>query len=96
MSTPADGTAATTGAPASPPAISAEPPVGLMDLGVLVVVIGLAVWYLYRKLWSRRGGCAGCGKGSGVSCGMGRLSRGCADDKRSGGGEVRFDRSRKP
>lgn len=47
------------------PEISAERPVGLVDIVLVAGVVGIALWYLYRILWTRRGGCSGCAKGRG-------------------------------
>ncbi|WP_147431064.1 hypothetical protein [Thiocapsa rosea] len=47
--------------------ISAEQPVGWLDLAVVAAVVAVALVYLYGKLWRRGGRCDGCGKGA---CGV--------------------------
>ncbi|MCW2306952.1 hypothetical protein [Rhodobium gokarnense] len=34
---------------------------GLLDYAVLGLIVGAALFYLYRRLWRRRGDCGGCG-----------------------------------
>lgn len=45
------------------PDISAEPATSWVDWTVVIAVLAVSVWYLYRKLWARRGDCGGCAKG---------------------------------
>jgi hypothetical protein len=54
--------------------ISAEQPVGWVDLAVVAAVVGVALVYLYVKLWRRRGRCGGCGNGASGSCGVDRMA----------------------
>jgi uncharacterized membrane protein len=56
------------------PEISAEAPLTLLDLGVVAAVVLVAAWYLYRRLWRRRGACGGCAEGNG-SCAVQRANR---------------------
>lgn len=49
-------------APPATPDISADRASGWMDWAVVAAVLVVAVWYLYRTLWAKRGGCAGCAK----------------------------------
>jgi hypothetical protein len=58
--------------PAPAIVISAEQPIGWVDLAVLATVVGVALVYLYVKLWRRGGRCDGCGKGG--ACGVERVS----------------------
>ncbi|QVL48204.1 MAG: hypothetical protein KFB96_21665 [Thiocapsa sp.] len=51
--------------------ISAEQPAGWVDLAVVAAVVGVALVYLYRKLWRRGGRCDGCGQGA---CGVERVA----------------------
>jgi hypothetical protein len=51
--------------------ISAEQPVGWVDLAVVAAVVAVALVYLYVKLWRRGGRCDGCGKGA---CGVERVA----------------------
>jgi len=47
--------------------IATEPGAGWLDLGVTALVIAVAVYYLYRKLWRNQGRCSDCGsKGQGA------------------------------
>ena len=44
-------------------------PVALWDLALVGVIILVALVYLYRKLWLKRGACSDCtSKGSGSGC----------------------------
>lgn len=51
--------------------ISAEQQFTLVDVGLVAAVVAVALWYLYRQLWTRRGQCGGCAKGAG-SCAVQR------------------------
>lgn len=95
MSAPDPGSTATTEAPAPAVDISAETPLGLVDMAVVGLVVAFAVWYLYRKLWARRGSCDGCAKGSGNACGARRLSQACEDGKPDAV-EIPVDRIQRP
>lgn len=39
-----------------------------LDIGVVVLVIAVALVYLYRKLWKKRGACAECAGNGCSSC----------------------------
>ncbi|MBB4305418.1 hypothetical protein GGD81_004495 [Rhodobium orientis] len=55
-------TTATTEAPASGAIIlERHEAQGLLDYAVLGLIVAAAVFYLYRRLWRRRGDCGGCG-----------------------------------
>jgi uncharacterized membrane protein len=34
----------------------------LMDIGILLLIIAAAFFYLYHKLWRKRGACPDCGQ----------------------------------
>jgi hypothetical protein len=57
----------TTGTTTEPavPDISAEHHFGWADTAVTVAIVAAAGYYLYRKLWRRRGACGECGDGKG-------------------------------
>jgi hypothetical protein len=45
--------------------VKAEQEFALADMGVVLAVIAVAVVYLYRRLWRKRGACAECGNKDG-------------------------------
>ena len=47
--------------------VSADQPFSMVDVGVVLAVVALAVYYLYRKLWRNRGACSSCSNKKG-SC----------------------------
>jgi ABC-type nickel/cobalt efflux system permease component RcnA len=59
---------------AAVPDISAEPTTNWVDWVVVAAVVAVALWYLYRKLWARRGDCSGCAKGK-SGCAVQQASR---------------------
>jgi hypothetical protein len=75
-----------TQSPPMAPDISADAATGWVDWAVVAAVLAVALWYLYRKLWAKRGGCAGCGKGS--ECAVRRMA-----SPPAGGVEVKLGRS---
>ncbi len=54
------------------PVVQAEPPITLVDVGIIAPILVLALWYLYRQLWRKRGSCGGCAKGQEGSCAVSR------------------------
>lgn len=54
------------------PVVRTEPPLTLIDAGVLALILALALWFLYRQLWRKRGACGGCAKGAGGGCAVAR------------------------
>jgi hypothetical protein len=50
-------------APSAAPDISVQGATGWVDWAVVAAVVAVALWYLYRKLWAKRGECGGCAKG---------------------------------
>jgi len=50
------------------PVVRTEPPLTLIDAGIVALVLVLALGYLYRQLWRKRGACGGCAKGAGGGC----------------------------
>lgn len=40
--------------------VNTDTPLGWIDIAVTTAIVAAAVYYLYRKLWRRRGQCAGC------------------------------------
>lgn len=54
------------------PVVHAEPPITLVDVGIIAPILVLALWYLYRQLWRKRGSCGGCAKGQEGSCAVSR------------------------
>ncbi len=60
--------------PPAAPDISADQALSWLDWAVVSVVVAVALWYLYRKLWARRGDCAGCAKGK-AGCAVQRATR---------------------
>ncbi|MFP4075906.1 MAG: hypothetical protein ACLFTD_05385 [Halochromatium sp.] len=52
--------------------VQTEPPITLVDVGIIVPILVLALWYLYRQLWRKRGSCGGCAKGGEGSCAVSR------------------------
>ena len=40
--------------------VSADQPFSMLDVGVVLVVVAVAVYYLYRKLWRNKGACSSC------------------------------------
>ncbi|MGD2021414.1 MAG: hypothetical protein PVJ47_10180 [Thiohalocapsa sp.] len=87
--TEADKTAVPTEAQSPPaaPDVSAEPATGWVDWAVVAAVIAAALWYLYRKLWARRGTCGGCAKGK-SGCAVQQATRRAQAQE---GTEVRID-----
>jgi hypothetical protein len=73
--------------PPATPDISADAATNWADWAVVAAVLAVALWYLYRKLWAKRGGCGGCGKGS--ACAV-RRTAGAAPPP--GSVEVKLDR----
>ncbi|MCB1754124.1 MAG: hypothetical protein KDJ38_01295 [Gammaproteobacteria bacterium] len=49
--------------------VSAERDFSWLDSGLVLAVIAVAFYYLYLKIWRKRGACSSCGnkKGCGVS-----------------------------
>jgi len=66
--------------------IATEPGAGWLDIGVTALVIAVAVYYLYRKLWRNQGRCSDCG-----SKGQGACPTGIARDACETRVEVRLD-----
>jgi uncharacterized membrane protein len=64
--------AATETAASTSPIIGAEPAITLIDIGVVGAVLAVALWYLYRRLWARRGSCGSCGAKDKASCAVQR------------------------
>jgi hypothetical protein len=54
------------------PTVRVEPPITLIDAGVIALILGLALWYLYRQFWRKRGACSGCAKGQEGACAVSR------------------------
>ena len=52
--------------------VHASPAVTLVDAGIIALILGLALWYLYRQFWRRRGECGGCAKGGEGGCAVSR------------------------
>ena len=50
------------------PTVRVEPPMTLVDAGIIALILGLALWYLYRQFWRKRGACGGCAKGRDGGC----------------------------
>ncbi|WP_010322432.1 hypothetical protein [Marinobacterium stanieri] len=57
--------------------VSADQPFSMVDVGVLLVVVAVAVYYLYRKLWRNKGTCSSCSNKKG-SCGAQASDTGCS------------------
>ena len=47
-------------APTAEIVVNTTTPLGWVDVSVASAIVAAAVYYLYRKLWRRRGQCAGC------------------------------------
>lgn len=58
----------------SVPDISVDAASGWLDWALVAAVVVVALWYLYRSLWAKRGQCGGCAKGKG-GCGVQRSAR---------------------
>jgi hypothetical protein len=54
------------------PTVRVEPPMTLVDAGIIALILGLALWYLYRQFWRKRGACSGCAKGQEGACAVSR------------------------
>jgi hypothetical protein len=52
--------------------VQTSPPVTLVDAGIIALILGLALWYLYRQFWRQRGACGGCAKGGDGGCAVSR------------------------
>lgn len=48
--------------------VQTSPPLTLVDAGIMALILGVALWYLYRQFWRKRGACGGCAKGAGGGC----------------------------
>lgn len=70
---------------AAPPTISAEHHFGWVDLTVTGVIVLIALYYLYHKLWKGRGRCADCGEASSCDPNL------CSALRRGNGVEVRLE-----
>ncbi len=52
--------------------VQTSPPLTLVDAGIIALIFAVALWYLYRQLWRKRGACGGCAKGAGGGCAVAR------------------------
>jgi hypothetical protein len=52
--------------------VQTSPPVTLVDAGIIALILGLALWSLYRQFWRKRGACGGCAKGGEGGCAVSR------------------------
>ncbi len=52
--------------------VQTSPPLTLVDAGIMALIFGVALWYLYRQFWRKRGACGGCAKGAGGGCAVAR------------------------
>jgi hypothetical protein len=48
--------------------VSAEADVAWTDTGIALLIVVLALVYLYHKLWRKRGACSHCGSKNGSCC----------------------------
>jgi len=64
--------------------VQTSPPLTLVDVGVFGLVLGLALWYLYRQFWRKRGACGGCAKGGAGGCVVSRSIAKLEDQTPSG------------
>ncbi|MBK5939924.1 hypothetical protein [Halochromatium roseum] len=54
------------------PLVQTSSPLTLVDAGIIALILGVALWYLYRQFWRKRGACGGCAKGAGGGCAVAR------------------------
>lgn len=69
------------------PDIDTQPATSWVDWAVVAAVLAVALWYLYRKLWAKRGDCGGCAKGK-SGCAVQQATRRAQAQE---GAEVRID-----
>jgi len=58
--------------PAAPPEaadiVNTKTPLGWGDIAVTAAIVAAAVYYIYRKLWKKRGQCEGCASQGKAGC----------------------------
>lgn len=55
--------------------VNTDTPLGWVDITVTAAIIAAAVYYLYRKLWRKRGQCSGCTSKGQAGCPVGKPER---------------------
>ncbi len=54
--------------------VNTDTPLGWTDIAIVLAIVAAAVYYLYRKLWRKRGQCSGCASKDQAGCPINRLS----------------------
>lgn len=53
--------------------VNTDTPLGWVDITVTAAIVAAAVYYLYRKLWRKRGQCSGCASKGQAGCPVEKL-----------------------
>lgn len=54
--------------PAAEAVVNTNTPLGWIDITVTAAIVAAALYYLYRKLWRKRGQCGGCSSQGKAGC----------------------------